>query len=395
MILSAVQALQLTLVVVSLVFAGACFLGWRLFEHPRHALIWSGAFLLAALQYGLNLMRDAAPSYEWWWVTVNVVSCLLVLGAVLGHRVRLGLASPAWALLAIVAAVAVIQVVFTLILPRDDVRVALGPGFACIAFLHIAWVLHRHGPEPRLAQYVAAGVQLSFGLAQGLAAIVALQFGQESTAQQRDAYNLVNFALMPTFFVAMGVTVIFLLATDLSNRLRLQAITDQLTQVGNRRGFLIAADLLMSGARRHQRPLAAVLADIDHFKQINDRYGHAVGDRTLAHFSQILRDCVRSADAIGRVGGEEFAIMMGDSSTEDAGRMVARVQQMLLERPLLESGQVIALTASFGIAELHGEDDKEDLLLRADQALYEAKASGRDAVRVAGNRHLVGMVSHG
>lgn len=395
MVLSAVQALQLTLVVVSLVFAGACFLGWRLFERPRHALIWSGAFLLAAMQYGLNLMRDAAPSYEWWWVTVNVVSCLLVLGAVLGHRVRLGLASPAWVLVAIVLAVAAIQVVFTLILPRDDVRVALGPGFACVAFLHVAWVLHRHGPEPRLAQYVAAGVQLLFGLAQGLAAIVALQFGPESTAQQRDAYNLVNFAFMPTFFVAMGVTVIFLLATDLSNRLRLQAITDQLTQVGNRRGFLIAADLLMSGARRHQRPLAAVLADIDHFKRINDRYGHAVGDRTLAHFSQILRDCVRSEDAIGRVGGEEFAIMMGDSSTEDAGRMVARVQQMLLERPLLESGQVIALTASFGIAELHGEDDKEDLLLRADQALYEAKASGRDAVRVAGNRHLVGMVSHG
>ena len=387
MVLSAVQALQLTLVVVSLVFAGACFLGWRLFERPRHALIWSGAFLLAAVQYGLNLMRDAAPSYEWWWVTVNVVSCLLVLGAVLGHRVRLGLASPAWVLAAIVLAVAVIQVVFTLLLPRDDVRVALGPGFACVAFLHVAWVLHRHGPEPRLAQYVAAAVQLLFGLAQGLAAIVALQFGPESTAQQRDAYNLVNFAFMPTFFVAMGVTVIFLLATDLSNRLRLQAITDQLTQVGNRRGFLIAADLLMSGARRHQRPLAAVLADIDHFKRINDR--------TLAHFSQILRDCVRSEDAIGRVGGEEFAIMMGDSSTEDAGRMVARVQQMLLERPLLESGQVIALTASFGIAELHGEDDKEDLLLRADQALYEAKASGRDAVRVAGNRHLVGMVSHG
>ncbi|MAA86562.1 MAG: hypothetical protein CME39_02735, partial [Haliea sp.] len=208
--MSAVQALQLTLVVVSLVFAGACFLGWRLFERPRHALIWSGAFLLAATQYGLNLMRDAAPSYEWWWVTVNVVSCLLVLGAVLGHRVRLGLASPAWVLVAIVLAVAVIQVVFTLILPRDDVRVALGPGFACVAFLHVAWALHRHGPEPRLAQYVAAGVQLLFGLAQGLAAIVALQFGPESTAQQRDAYNLVNFAFMPTFFVAMGVTVIFL-----------------------------------------------------------------------------------------------------------------------------------------------------------------------------------------
>jgi PleD family two-component response regulator len=71
------------------------------------------------------------------------------------------------------------------------------------------------------------------------------------------------------------------------------------------------------------------------------------------------------------------------------------VRQTLLDRPLLERGQMIVITASFGIAEFHVEDDKEDLLLRADQALYDAKASGRDTVRVAGNRHLVGMVSHG
>jgi diguanylate cyclase (GGDEF)-like protein len=394
-VLSAVQALQLTLVVVSLVFAGACFLGWRLFERPRHALIWSGAFLLAALQYGLNLTRDLFPSYDWWWVSVSVVSCLLVVAAALGHRVRLGLPTPARLLAAIVLAVALLQILFTVLLKRDDVRVALGPGFACLAFLHIAWVLLRHGPQPLLAQRVAAAVHLLFGLAQGLATAIALQFGVEAPAALRDTYNLVNFALMPTFFVAMGVTVIFLLATDLSNRLRLQAITDQLTQVANRRGFLIAADLLMSSARRYQRPLAVVLADIDFFKRINDRYGHAVGDRALAHFTQILRECVRSQDAIGRIGGEEFAVMMGDSSAEDAGRMVARVRQTLLDRPLLERGQMIVITASFGIAEFHTEDDKEDLLLRADQALYDAKASGRDTVRVAGNRHLVGMVSHG
>jgi diguanylate cyclase (GGDEF)-like protein len=394
--LSAVQALQLTLVVVSLVFAAACFLGWHLFDRPRHALVWGGAFLLAALQYGLSLAREAFPSYELWWIIVNLVSCLLVLGAALGHRVRLGLATSMYHLAALVVAIMGLQIVFTLIVPRTDVRVALGPGVACVAFLHIAWILLRHGPEPRLAQHVAAGVHLLFGLAQGLATGIALQLGvDEATLQQCEAYNLVNFALMPTFFVAMGVTVIFLLATDLSNRLGLQAVTDQLTQVSNRRGFLYVAESLMSTARRYTRPLTIVLADIDYFKRINDRFGHAVGDRALVHFAQIVRQCVRNEDAIGRIGGEEFAVLMGDSSAEDAGRMVARVRQMLLQQPLLESGQMIAMTASFGIAEFEREDSKEELLLRADNALYEAKESGRDTVRVAGNRHLVGMVSHG
>ncbi|MDP4790061.1 MAG: GGDEF domain-containing protein, partial [Haliea sp.] len=314
----------------------------------------------------------------------------------LGHRVRLGLATSMYHLAALVVAIMGLQIVFTLIVPRTDVRVALGPGVACVAFLHIAWILLRHGPEPRLAQHVAAGVHLLFGLAQGLATGIALQLGvDEATLQQREAYNLVNFALMPTFFVAMGVTVIFLLATDLSNRLGLQAVTDQLTQVSNRRGFLYVAESLMSTARRYTRPLTIVLADIDYFKRINDRFGHAVGDRALVHFAQIVRQCVRNEDAIGRIGGEEFAVLMGDSSAEDAGRMVARVRQMLLQQPLLESGQMIAMTASFGIAEFEREDSKEELLLRADNALYEAKESGRDTVRVAGNRHLVGMVSHG
>tara|TARA_R110002110_G_scaffold333755_2_gene544456 strand:- start:15806 stop:16993 length:1188 start_codon:yes stop_codon:yes gene_type:complete len=391
----AVAALQLTLVVVSAVFAGANYLAWRLFGRPRHALIWTFAYLLAMGQYLVNLVRDALPSYEFYWLFANLMSTLLVITVVWGHRQRLGRASPwPWAA-GLLLAIMLAQLVFTLVLPRADVRVALAPAFACVALLHVAWLLLRHGPEPVLAQRVAAVIHGLFGLAQGLAAGIALQFGAVASPAQGQAYNLVNFALMPTFFVAMGVAVIFLLATDLSNKLRLQAITDQLTGVSNRRGFLQAADLLLARARRHQRPLTMVLADIDLFKRVNDRYGHSIGDRALAHFAQILRDSVRAEDCIGRIGGEEFAIVMGESSVEDAGRMVARVRRTLKQHPLVDNGQEVVLTASFGIAAYDQSDSREILLIRADQALYQAKEAGRDSVIVAADVHPVGMVSHG
>jgi len=392
--LDAFTALNLTLV-VSALFAGANYLAWRLFGRPRHALIWTVAYLLAMAHNVVNLLRVVVPSYEIYWLSGNLLSTLLVMALVWGHRQRLGLPTPWQWGAGLLVLVMGVQLVFTLVLPRDDVRVALGPAFACVALLYAAWLLLRHGPEPVLAQRAAALIHGLFGLVQGLTAGIAVQMGEVASPELAQAYNLVNFALMPAFFVAMGVAVIFLLATDLSTKLRLLAITDQLTGVSNRRGFLQAAELLFTRARRYRRPLTMVLADIDFFKRVNDRYGHSTGDRALAHFAQVLRQCVRTEDVIGRIGGEEFAIVMGESCAEDAGRMVARVQLALLEDPLVQDGQKIPLTASFGIAAFAGEETKEALLMRADQALYQAKEAGRDSVIVAGDANLVGMVSHG
>lgn len=380
--LDSMQAVQLTLVVVSLVFAGACYLGWRLFDRPRHALIWSFAFLLAALQYGLNLLRGEIPVYEVWWVAVNSVSCLLVITATVGHRARLALPTPLWSVVALFAALLTAQLVFTVAVPRIDIRVALAPGFACLAFLHIAWILFRHGPEPRLAQQVAAAVHLLFGLAQGLAAGIALQFGLEPTQGQQDAYNLVNFALMPTFFVAMGITAIFLLGTDLATRLRREAVTDSLTRLCNRRGFMQASARMLAQAHRHRQSLTLVIADLDFFKRINDEFGHGVGDRALAHFADTLARGLRGEDVAGRVGGEEFAVLLrGD--VDDARQVIARLRDIMVEQPLRVGEQTVPVSASFGIAEWLGEHEIEALLIRADRALYQAKAAGRDTVVLA------------
>lgn len=382
MLLNSMQALQLTLVVISLLFAGACYLGWRLFGKARHALIWSGSFLLAAVQYALNLVRDEVPVYEVWWIAVNSLSCLLVITAAAGHRVRLRLPTPLSIVFLLLIGVSAAQIVFTIFVPRIDIRVALAPGFACIAFLHVAWVLYRYGPEPRLAQLVAGGVHLLFGLAQGLAAGIALQFGLEPSQGQRDAYNLVNFALMPTFFVAMGITAIFLLGTDLATRLRQLAVTDSLTGLSNRRGFMQASARLLAQAQRRRQALTLVIADLDFFKKINDRFGHAVGDHALVHFSNTLAGGLRGEDVAGRIGGEEFAILLrGDVS--DARQVVSRLRNILAQQPMSVGEEVVPLSASFGIAEWQEEPEIEALLIRADRALYEAKASGRDTVVLA------------
>lgn len=386
--LSSIQALQLTLVVVSLVFAGACYLGWRLFDRPRHALIWSGAFLLAALQYSLNLLRDQIPVYEVWWIAVNGVSSLLVLAAAAGHRVRLGLPTPPWLAVCVFAGLLLAQLVFTVFVPRIDIRVALAPGFAGLAFLHVAWILLRYGPEPRLAQRVAAGVHLLFGIAQGLAAGIALQFGIEPSPLQRDAYNVVNFALMPSFFVAMGITAIFLLGTDLATRLRQLAVTDSLTGLSNRRGFMQSAARLLAQAQRRPQKLTLVIADLDFFKKINDSFGHSVGDLALSHFAVTLTRGLRGEDVAGRIGGEEFAVLLlGD--VDDAQQVVSRLRDMMAENPMRVGDEVVSFSASFGIAEWLQETDIEDLLIRADRALYQAKGAGRNTVVLAA-QDLVG-----
>ncbi|HEY7776536.1 MAG TPA: GGDEF domain-containing protein, partial [Kineobactrum sp.] len=146
-------------------------------------------------------------------------------------------------------------------------------------------------------------------------------------------------------------------------------------------------------ARREQKPLTLVLADIDYFKRVNDRYGHVTGDHVLAHFARTLRGCVRQQDTIGRMGGEEFAIIMGGTSVEDARQMMSRVRNTMLEYPLQEGRQQVPVTASFGVAEWQHDGSIEELMMRADAALYQAKDSGRDVVTVAADRERQGMVS--
>lgn len=374
--------LLISLVVISLAFAGANYLAWRLFDKPRHALVWAVTYLLVALQYSLNLGRDLLPSEAFFWVSANLVSHVLVICAVWGHRLRLELVTPLRTLVLWVVALTGATLMVVVIKPNDALRIAISPGFAFLGMAYIAYLLLATPREPRLPQRLAASVHFLFGLSQGGAAAVALYIAVTGARDLLQLYHLVNFALMPAFFVAMGIAVLLLLATDLSRKLELLATTDQLTAVANRRGFLQAAEALLAMSRRAEKPLSMVLCDIDYFKRINDRFGHTGGDRALQRFAGLLRDSVRTEDVVGRIGGEEFAIALAGMDSREAERVTARLRESLHAK-VQASGYDIELTASFGIAQLGQDDDIQALLQRADDALYVAKNSGRDTVHIA------------
>lgn len=160
----------------------------------------------------------------------------------------------------------------------------------------------------------------------------------------------------------------------------LLARTDVLTGLANRRAFDEAAQLEIQRAQRYTTPLALVLADLDHFKAVNDKHGHDVGDRVLQHFARILTESVRNVDLVGRWGGEEFVILMPGTDLE-AAVLVAERMRMAAADASRSEGVDCGYTASFGVAAFRPETPTlVSLLGRADAALYEAKNKGRNRV---------------
>jgi diguanylate cyclase (GGDEF)-like protein len=164
-----------------------------------------------------------------------------------------------------------------------------------------------------------------------------------------------------------------------------QAVTDELTGLANRRRFLAQMDAEVARSRRSGSPLAIVLADLDDFKQVNDKYGHEAGDSTLRAFADILRAAVRDVDLPVRLGGEEFAVLLPDTDLVGGGNLAERLR-VTLERHQIESGAShIQVTASFGVSCYPLAVAADDLLVDADRRLYDAKRRGKNRVEVSGS----------
>ena len=159
------------------------------------------------------------------------------------------------------------------------------------------------------------------------------------------------------------------------------ARTDVLTGLANRRAFDEAAQLEVQRAQRYGTPLALVLTDLDHFKSINDSYGHHSGDEVLRKFARILTTSVRNVDVVGRWGGEEFVILMPDTGLVEAVQAAERMRQAIAATPIRLGDVECNCAASFGVAAFQrGTPDLDALLSRADTALYRAKETGRNRV---------------
>ena len=167
--------------------------------------------------------------------------------------------------------------------------------------------------------------------------------------------------------------------------LHIQRLTrrDPLTDVLNRRALSEAIDDEHARLQRG-KPYALVMIDLDHFKQLNDSLGHAAGDAALLQAVQVLSPCVRDVDRFGRLGGEEFCVLLPLTDLAGAALVAERMRHNLASSSFEWQGKTWPLTASFGVAEARAEDVSADVvLLRADRGMYKAKAQGRNVVQEA------------
>ncbi|MBF0201592.1 MAG: diguanylate cyclase [Desulfamplus sp.] len=170
---------------------------------------------------------------------------------------------------------------------------------------------------------------------------------------------------------------------QMENELKRLASVDALTGISNRRYFLERAEEEISRSIRYRHPLTFVMMDIDHFKNINDTHGHHVGDVVLKNVAAILQDTLRINDIFGRIGGEEFAAILPETSIENAGIVMERIRAGIEASVWEIDGTAVSCTMSMGMAMLINHHDLNNLMKDADAALYVAKDSGRNCIKTA------------
>lgn len=263
----------------------------------------------------------------------------------------------------------------------------LGPSpLAMILFSYGAWAIWRHPvPDAGRAAPFMAGMMAFAVLVWGLRnAFILGVLGLHSDREAADF--IVSLFAIAQIVVGVALTMAFfwLEVNRMQAALLRQAMVDMLTELPNRRAFLQRFEEEAARARRQGSQLSLFLFDLDHFKRINDQYGHAIGDSVLRHVAKVVADAQRTEDVLARIGGEEFAcLIMADGPA--ALQTAERLCNQLAASPCATPMGPITITCSGGLASL-GEDGAEwdSLFARADARLYEAKQSGRNRVVAAG-----------
>lgn len=214
--------------------------------------------------------------------------------------------------------------------------------------------------------------------------LVAVTFGSGPTAKAYadSAYALFSQSTSGVLLVAVGLALVVAVLRKMLGEAQQASEVDPLSGLLNRRGFLRRSDAAIARAVPSRGEVALLMLDLDHFKQINDTHGHGVGDRVIVAFARILADCCPPKAIVGRIGGEEFAILLENSSATIARLLGETIRAHLNCRALDEAVRIHA-TVSIGLALGNAATGLSELAQRADDALYEAKRSGRDRLCIA------------
>ena len=380
-----------TLLLVILMVTGVCAAAWAAIVYSmRLAGEAAGRMLLANLLFAAGAVLVARRGVESDFLYFHFADWLLIGGFTLlreaiAHLAQEGVPTPArrWAPLAI-------QVVLTVaVSPSPDtfgMRTAVFSLVAAWLCTGICIEMIRGLGDSR----IGLGARLSASLPFILAGAVLYYRGLDSLAgllneRPVSGAGSAGFLWMLLLLLTVAnVAIAGLAVTRLVLRVGDLAELDYLTGCLNRRAFESRLVIEMERSRRSGDPLACIMFDLDHFKRINDEHGHEAGDAALRHSVTLARAALRSADVIGRFGGEEFVVLMPGADEAGAREAAERIRKSLHDFHFEFLGRQISVCASFGVAMFGGGESRDALLRRVDAAMYEAKRLGRDRTECAG-----------
>lgn len=270
---------------------------------------------------------------------------------------------------------------FTFVSPNIGAKIGIVSIFFAYARIAVGTLALRHAPHDGARypyRFVAAAAYL--GALFHITRAVAVAFGMPQTAfLQPSAWNVLFLGLAIVTFPCLSTGMVMLAHDRLARRMEQLANIDELTGVLMRREFMARANALLHEAVANGRPLSIAVLDIDNFKAVNDAFGHAVGDRILKHVTSVVSTRLRSRDLFGRLGGEEFAVVLVDARKADAAAVMDELR-IAVERSPRDG---VRCTFSAGVEGVMPRDTLAGTLARADAALYLAKAKGRNQVITA------------
>ncbi len=344
---------------------------------------WGFAHLIRAASIVLFGMYGAAPDL----ITIDLANALLFTSfAVTWTGARLFDGRPAEPVYLVTGAVLWLLICRLPVLAEAvEVRALIATGIITTYTWLTAYEFWRGRSEPLVSRWPAIFMLFAHGSLFLLRTPLVSVLPWSVTNR---VYGSVWLTVLSFEALLFTISIAFILLAMAKERTELRhrtaAMVDPLTGIANRRSFMQDAAHLVKRHVANPRPTAVLLIDLDHFKSINDRFGHALGDRTLEIFALTARHSVRSTDLLGRLGGEEFAAVLADTTREKAAAVAERIRSSFAHAALEVDNHPVGATVSIGV--VHCQDavlDVHELLAQADQALYCAKENGRNRVEIA------------
>jgi len=381
------QILGLVTPLMVLFFAATFAMLWRVGRMKRHVLGYGIAFTLSAAGFLITHLLPADAFYLFHttqlFYTLGTTVMLASVCERVGQRLHLGSMAVVYLISALVLTVAVSfsnEVASRLVI--------VNMGYGVMFAMGVTTLLSARGRS--LIDVAIIAVMALHAVDFLVRPTLTLLFEQAIPAEiYRDSiyYSLIGLVLgvkgVTTATVLIGATI-----SEWTTSLRESSERDALSGLCNRGAFEDSMRNLLPRAQTEGRPLSLVVVDIDHFKKVNDIWGHQAGDQAIAGIGKLIRKMVRGCDTAGRIGGEEFCIAIWNCPNNAAEQLADRIRQAFEGLQHAGLSNDVRLTASFGVATARDGETYEQMFGRADAALYRAKSSGRNRVENAEKRHL-------